>query len=601
MKIAQNPFLRRGLTAAMTFPTVITAYADTALTTGNNIIDTTGNPALGVITRSTGDTAWFNNNGTATATGTPLVNGILGPWASIGTGTSTRFATLDGSNNVVSYTGTTDVAFGAIPNGGTGLINYRITSAGSVAYGSGTRNINTLTHSAGATTLTWGNAAGQINLVTNGVLNAGSGTLTLVGGGSNANSGVMIGANNNRELVVNAASAGISLGKIIDNTGGASSITIVGSGSNAVTFTGANTFTGPIRVLSGGTLNFGANQTISQTVIGAGSINNTGGTATVTGDFSGFTGTYTHNTTVASSVFNTAVSTSASASYVLASAQGSAQGFIAAGAGDYTLKMGSLSGVANSLIRGGNTATGTTTMEVGNLGTNTMFAGIIANGTTKTMALSKVGAGTLTLSGASTYNGATLVSSGTLLVNGSLGNTAVSVTGGTLGGSGAIAGTVTVSATLSPGTSIESLATGALTMASGSSYVFEVAGNSSTGADLVAVNGTLSLTDVSLDFDAATLAALASGSWVGGDKITLISYSGTGITSGFDGYADDTSYVFGSNEWTFNYNDTLVGDNFLSDATANGQNRFVTMTLVPEPGAALLGGLGLLALLRRRR
>jgi hypothetical protein len=138
-------------------------------------------------------------------------------------------------------------------------------------------------------------------------------------------------------------------------------------------------------------------------------------------------------------------------------------------------------------------------------------------------------------------------------------------------------------------------------MASGSSYVFEVADNSSTGADLVAVNGTLSLTDVSLDFDAATLAALASGSWVGGDKITLISYSGTGITSGFDGYADDTSYVFGSNEWTFNYNDTLVGDNFLSDATANGQNRFVTMTLVPEPGAALLGGLGLLALLRRRR
>jgi MYXO-CTERM domain-containing protein len=28
---------------------------------------------------------------------------------------------------------------------------------------------------------------------------------------------------------------------------------------------------------------------------------------------------------------------------------------------------------------------------------------------------------------------------------------------------------------------------------------------------------------------------------------------------------------------------------------------FVTITAVPEPGAALLGGLGLLALLRRRR
>jgi hypothetical protein len=38
------------------------------------------------------------------ASGIPLVNGILGPWSFIGTGTNARDATLDGSNNVVGFT-----------------------------------------------------------------------------------------------------------------------------------------------------------------------------------------------------------------------------------------------------------------------------------------------------------------------------------------------------------------------------------------------------------------------------------------------------------------------------------------------------------------
>ncbi len=78
-------------------------YADTALTSGQTTIDTAGNPELGIISRSAGATAQFNTAGTATATGTALTNGIL-PWAFIGTDISTRYATLDGSNNVVSYT-----------------------------------------------------------------------------------------------------------------------------------------------------------------------------------------------------------------------------------------------------------------------------------------------------------------------------------------------------------------------------------------------------------------------------------------------------------------------------------------------------------------
>jgi len=246
-------------------------------------------------------------------------------------------------------------------------------------------------------------------------------------------------------------------------------------------------------------------------------------------------------------------------------------------------------GIANA------SGTGTRTLTVTGAG-NGLISGVVGNGT-GTTALTKSGAGTWTLSNVSTYTGATTVSAGTLYVNGSLGNTAVSVTGGTLGGSGSIAGTVSVSGTgaLAAGSSIESLTTGALTMSSGTTFVYEAADGSSTGADLVAVSGGLSLTSVTLDLASANLAA---GVWQLGDKLTLISYTGTGITSGFTGFNDDTIYSYGANQWRFDYDDTFAGDNFASDATGSS---FVTMTMVPEPGAALLGSFGLLALLRRRR
>ncbi len=51
-------------------------------------------------------------------------------------------------------------------------------------------------------------------------------------------------------------------------------------------------------------------------------------------------------------------------------------------------------------------------------------------------------------------------------------------------------------------------------------------------------------------------------------------------------------------QWMFDYNDTSAGTNYTTDLTGGS---YVTMTAVPEPRVALLGGLGMLALLRRRR
>lgn len=86
--------------------------------------------------------------------------------------------------------------------------------------------------------------------------------------------------------------------------------------------------------------------------------------------------------------------------------------------------------------------------------------------------------------------------------------------------------------------------------------------------------------------------------WNLGDKITLISYTGTGIAAGFTGYDDNTTCTFGGNQWLFDYNDAMAGGNFNSEATGTS---FVTLTVVPEPGVAFLGGRGMMILLRRRR
>jgi autotransporter-associated beta strand protein len=104
--------------------------------------------------------------------------------------------------------------------------------------------------------------------------------------------------------------------------------------------------------------------------------------------------------------------------------------------------------------------------QIGRKNLNTVFSGVINDGTLTTgvnpsrAKVTKVGNGTLTLSGVSTYTSSTLVNDGTLLVDGSLtatdlvtvnaANAANGTLGGTLGGAGSIAGPVSVTGVLRP-------------------------------------------------------------------------------------------------------------------------------------------------------
>src|SRR5262249_33217284 len=120
--------------------------------------------------------------------------------------------------------------------------------------------------------------------------------------------------------------------------------------------------------------------------------------------------------------------------------------------------------------------------------------------------LTKVGAGTLTLSAANTYVGNTAVNAGTLLISGSLATGDVNVAGnGTLAGTGTLGGQVAVTGTLAPGLSA---ATGKFTVLSNATInasgtnVMKLNKGAATNdilsvAGTLTYGGTLSLTNLS--------------------------------------------------------------------------------------------------------
>ena len=93
----------------------------------------------------------------------------------------------------------------------------------------------------------------------------------------------------------------------------------------------------------------------------------------------------------------------------------------------------------------------------------------------------------------------------------------------------------------------------------------------------------------------AILDLVQLGTYTGGDKFTLFAYQTATLTGTFAGLADGANFTDAGGDWQIDYFDTSPG---LNGGTGTS---FVTVTAVPEPTAALLGSLGLLALLRRRR
>lgn len=426
----------------------------------------------GTFTRSAGATLNLQGTGTVAAsmTGLANTNGILGPWFTVGTGAATRYATLSGGN-VISYTGatlasTTASAWGGIPSGGTGTINYEVSIAGTPGLTGLNRNINTLLYTGSG--MTQGGNTNALLLNANGIMNSGTGTL-VIGGAANQFS-IAASSTTTNEMVLAAANAAITINAtMVNNLTNASSVTVTGPGT--VTLVGNNTFTGDLTINSGtlaastgqgaaptssnlGALQPAANRNI--TVNDGGTLSLTGGNVLGTG---GSTNTLSNTTLVVNSggLFQTGLNAAGTGWWNKIGATNLNGGTIRVGSGANNTTFQGLAligtvtvgGISASTIE--NQASSNSTTNGVHLGQNatasqsitfnvadvtgstaadlTVSAKLLNTSANLTASgLTKTGAGTMLLTGNNAYTGGTVISAGTLQIGS--GGTTGSLAGG---------------------------------------------------------------------------------------------------------------------------------------------------------------------------
>ena len=379
-------------------------------------------------------------------------------------------------------------------------------------------------------------------------VSAGKLLLENAGAASNFGNGGLV---NNSQTEYRVTTDSQTFGNVIAGTG-----SITKSGNGALSLTGSNTYTGDTTI-AGGTLS------ASNIVVNAGASQLGNATSAVTLG---------------------AASTQGVLSYTGNSATFT-RGFTIGGAGGGRLNV-TTAGQTLQVDTGAVTGSGLFT--VGGAGNTTINSNLTHSG-----GLTKTDAGTLTLTGANnTYSGATTVSAGTLVINGNITSNVTVSSGATIGGSGTVGAlTINAGATVAPGNSPGILNTGNYNQAG--TLVAEITGPAAGvgGYDQINVTGTVSLSgDLTLDFTNP-----GTGYVLNSMIFLILNDSDDAVTGTFSNYAQGANVGnFGGFDWVISYTANSTGPAF------TGGND-VALMAIPEPSAALLGGLGALGLLRRRR
>ncbi len=329
------------------------------------------------------------------------------------------------------------------------------------------------------------------------LLKTGAGTLLLSGsnsysGGTTVRAGTVVASNANAlgttgtvtlgdastgssdlSLLVNATAGGVTLGRAISVTSNGAGVVTLGSattsGTSTAAFSGAVTLARSV-TLTGSTA--GGRTDFSGGISGTGDVTIAGTNRVI---FLGTANSYAGATTVGSgSILQLSDGSATSNSFIPDAGTTTVNGSLRLAKGGNSETIGTLagSGVISAIA-------GADTLIV----SDGSFSGAIGQ-SGGTLALTKLGAGTLTLSGVNTYTRATTVSNGTLSVaaGGSLSaSSAVSVaSGATLNVAGTVGGTVALAAGSSA--SVSGTVAGAVTLTGNASLT--VAGTVSNSVSL---------------------------------------------------------------------------------------------------------------------
>jgi autotransporter-associated beta strand protein len=403
----------------------------TLLFLGNSA--TLGTPGVGVYNLKGGTITLTGTQelrlGNSTASGNGTLNVTNGAITSDSTNTLLRLGFASGS------TGTFNQAGGAVTIGQIDCASYNLSLNGAVSLSGGVLNVcrlnvGTQFYSTGAVFIS-GGALNLTNFVNLGTVGTGAMTLTNAGwlnlygtltvgsatsgsaGTLNLNGGMLNVASNTASISVGTRGTINANGVIITNghtgsitlsaamtlgPGGFTLATLSGSARN-VTVSAKLSGTGGFTMALGGTCNnylTGSNSFQGPILLKSGYFHNSG----------------TYAVPVGCNLTN-------NASWAM----------------DKGVTLGSFSG-SGSIFRDGSQGAATLTAGYGDA--DGVYSGSIGEGTGSQVSLTKIGAGTLTLSGSSSYTGGTTVSNGTLLVNGTLKSSNVVVRAGALLGGGGI-------------------------------------------------------------------------------------------------------------------------------------------------------------------
>ncbi len=421
--------------------------------------------------------------------------GLASNWSTDVFGTGTGAIPTAGTNVIFSANGAANQ--GAMTLGA----NMSFNSIAVIGTGGEINNLNL--SNAGGFALTIGSTANA------GItINPGSGTVTLSPGirlgtaqswtNNGSNALTVPGAVDNQSFVLTVGGSGAAnFSGVISGTGG-----LTKNGSSTMTLSGASTYSGPTTI-NDGKINTGVDSTPTAGPLGLNS-------AVTLANVSGATLEVLHNASI-----------------------------------------GSLSGggASGGLVR----ITAAKTLTVG--GNNTSpaaFAGVISD-TAASGALTKVGTGTLILSGANTYRGATTITGGTLQVNGSLAAASPVIIGtsGTLAGSGTINGNATLTGS------------GSINLASGTiAGTLGVTGGNWNGIGVV-----------------TGLVTSSSGSLTIGAGANLTANGNLNVTGGTIAHGNAASTITGSVSYTSSASSTFGGALAGSGKTLTMNNAASTLTL----------------------